>query len=49
MSLTQLAEATSTNAARLLGMYPKKGVILPGSDADLVVLESRAPAPLKAA
>ncbi|WGX95810.1 amidohydrolase family protein [Nocardioides sp. L-11A] len=48
MSLSQLAEATSTNAARLLGMYPKKGVILPGSDADLVVLESRAPAPLRA-
>lgn len=48
MSLTQLAEATSTNAAKLLGMYPRKGVILPGSDADLAVLESRAPAPLKA-
>ena len=49
LSLTQLAEATSTNAARLLGMYPRKGVILPGSDADFVVLESRAPAPLRSA
>ena len=48
MSLSQLAEVTSTNAARLLGMYPRKGVILPGSDADLVVLESRSPAPLRA-
>ncbi|HET7690851.1 MAG TPA: amidohydrolase family protein [Nocardioidaceae bacterium] len=45
-SLEKLAELTSTNAARLLGMYPKKGVILPGSDADLVVLEPREPAPL---
>lgn len=48
LPLTQLAEVTSTNAARLLGMYPQKGVILPGSDADLVVLESRSPAPLRA-
>lgn len=48
MSLTQLAQVTSTNAAKLLGMYPKKGAILPGSDADLVVLQSRAPAPLRA-
>lgn len=40
-SLPQLADLTSTNAARLLGMYPKKGAILPGSDADLVVLEPR--------
>lgn len=47
LSLPRLAELTSTNAARLLGMYPKKGVILPGSDADLVVLEPRTRAPLR--
>ena len=34
MSLTRFADITATNAARILGLYPKKGVIAPGSDAD---------------
>jgi dihydropyrimidinase len=39
MSLTRFADITATNAARILGLYPQKGVIAPGSDADLVLID----------
>ena len=37
IDLTQFARLTATNPARLFGLYPRKGSIAPGFDADLVV------------
>lgn len=48
LSLERFVEITSTNAARLLGMYPRKGVIAVGSDADVAILNPSARRTLRA-
>jgi dihydropyrimidinase len=38
-SLTRFADLVSSNAAKIMGLYPRKGAIAPGSDADIAVLD----------
>jgi dihydropyrimidinase len=39
MPLTQVVAKCCTNPARIMGLYPKKGVLAPGSDADVVIID----------
>jgi dihydropyrimidinase len=42
ISLARWVEVTATTPARLFGLFPRKGVVAPGSDADLVVYDPEA-------
>ncbi|HEY0636434.1 MAG TPA: dihydropyrimidinase [Pseudonocardiaceae bacterium] len=48
LPLTRFVEVTSTTPARMFGMYPRKGTIAPGSDADIVVYDPKATQTLSA-
>ena len=41
LSLKRLVEVFSTNPAKILGLYPRKGIVSIGADADLVVVDMK--------
>jgi len=49
LSLARWVEVASTTPARMFGLYPRKGVIAPGSDADIVVYDPAAKQVISAA
>jgi dihydropyrimidinase len=42
LSLARWVEVAATTPARMFGLYPRKGIIAPGSDADIVLYDPRA-------
>ncbi len=41
LSISRWVDLTATNAAKIFGMYPRKGAIVEGADADLIVFDPK--------
>jgi dihydropyrimidinase len=40
-SLPRYVDLVSSNAAKIMGLYPRKGALAPGSDADIAILDPK--------
>lgn len=48
ISLNHFVDLIATTPAKLFGLYPRKGTLAPGSDADLIIIDPAAETPISA-